>query len=190
MATTVWAVAALTLVAPSLGMVHPGLPSDQYHAWLDPIVFAAIGVAAAWMWAARSLVVKAAAATLVVACLTLSIVSMPPFTSARGGWPSAAVAADRIRAVTGDSPTAVTGVYKTGAAVEFPLRRAGSTVIDPSAAEFLVVTCDPLFERPVGIPCGGPAEAARAFMAGFALAEVKDCFANGPRRDICIFHRR
>ena len=106
----------------------------------------------------RSTVLKAAATTVVLACLTLSIVSMPPFTSARGGWPSAAEAADRIRAVTDDHPTAVTGVYKTGAAVEFPLRRAGSRVVDPSVAEFLVVTCDPLFERAVGIPCGGPAE--------------------------------
>jgi hypothetical protein len=171
-------------------MVHAGLPNDQYHAWLDPIVFAAIGIAAASMWGARSLVVKAAAATVVVACLTLSIVSMPPFTTARGGWPSAVEAAARIRAVTSGSPTAVTGVYKSGAAVEFPLRRAGSTVVDPAAAEFLVVTCDPLFERGVGIPCGGQAEAARAFMAGFAMATVRDCFANGPRRDICIFQRR
>ena len=190
MATTVWAVVALTLAAPNLGVIHSGLPNDQYHAWLDPIILAAIGVAAAWLWGARSTVLKAAATTVVLACLTLSIVSMPPFTSARGGWPSAAEAADRIRAVTDDHPTAVTGVYKTGAAVEFPLRRAGSRVVDPSVAEFLVVTCDPLFERAVGIPCGGPAEAARAFMAGFAMAETRDCFANGPRRYICIFHRR
>ena len=154
-------------------MIHPGLPNDQYHAWLDPIIFAAFGVAVAWMWAARPKVVKAAAVTVLVACLTLSIVSMPSFASAPGGWPSAATAADRIRAVTDDKPTAVTGVYKSGAAVEFPLRRAGSTVVDPSAAEFLVVTCDPLFERAVGIPCGGPAEAARAFMAGLALAETR-----------------
>jgi hypothetical protein len=189
-ATTVWAVAALTLVAPSLGMIHPGLPNDQYHAWLAPIVFAAIGVAVAWLWASRPIVMKAAASAVVVACLTLSTVSMPPLMSARGSWPTAAAAAARIRAVTEDKPTAVTGVYKTGAAVEFPLRRAGSTVVDPSVAEFLVVVCDPLFERSVGIPCGGRAEAARAFMVGFALAEVKDCFANGPRRDICVFHRR
>jgi hypothetical protein len=115
---------------------------------------------------------------------------MPPLMSAHGGWPTAAAAAERIRAVTEGKPTAVTGVYKTGAAIQFPLRRAGSTVVDPSVAEFLVVTCDPLFEGPVGIPCGGRAEAARAFMAGFALAEAKDCFANGPRRDICVFRRR
>lgn len=189
-ATTVWAVAALTLIAPSLGRIHPGLPTDQYHAWLDPIVVAAIGVAVARLWAARPIVMKAAATAVVIACLTLSTVSMPPLVSARGGWPTAAAAADRIRMVTDDKPTAVVGVYKSGAAVEFPLRRAGSTVVDPPFAEFLVVTCDPLFERAVGIPCGGPAEAARAFMAGFALAEAKDCFANGPRRDICVFRRR
>jgi hypothetical protein len=188
--TTIWAVAALTVVAPGLGMIHPGLPNDQYHAWLDPILFAAIGVAVAWLWAARPIVMKATALAVLVACLTLSTVSMPPLMSAHGGWPTAAAAAERIRAVTEGKPTAVTGVYKTGAAIQFPLRRAGSTVVDPSVAEFLVVTCDPLFEGPVGIPCGGRAEAARAFMAGFALAEAKDCFANGPRRDICVFRRR
>ena len=153
MATTVWAVVALTLAAPNLGVIHSGLPNDQYHAWLDPIILAAIGVAAAWLWGARSASLEGGGHNSRPRLLEpLSIVSMPPFTSARGGWPSAAEAADRIRAVTDDHPTAVTGVYKTGAAVEFPLRRAGSRVVDPSVAEFLVVTCDPLFESAVGIP--------------------------------------
>ena len=46
-ASTVWAVIALSLISPNLALTIPGLPNDHYHAWLDPILFAAIGVAVA-----------------------------------------------------------------------------------------------------------------------------------------------
>ena len=187
--TTVWAIAALTLLAPSLAVIHPGLPRDQYHSWLDPIVFTAIAIGVAWMWSARSMLVRTAAATVIVVCAVPSILVMPSFERSGGGWPVAAEAAETIRPALGDEPTAVTGVYKSGGAIEFPLRRSGAAIVDASRARFLVVTCDPLFENAVGLACGGPAEAAQAQLVGFP-AKDGSCFVNGPRREVCIFTRR
>jgi hypothetical protein len=116
--------------------------------------------------------------------------SLPPLSSPDGGWPRAAQTAARIRSMTGDHPTAVLGVEKTGAALEFPLSRQRSPIAQPPAAEFLVITCDPLFFRAVVMPCGGPAEEACARAVGFPTARVVDRFADGPRRVISVFTNR
>ena len=42
--TIAWSAAALALFAPSLAVVTPGLPNDHYHAFLDPLVIALVGV--------------------------------------------------------------------------------------------------------------------------------------------------
>jgi 4-amino-4-deoxy-L-arabinose transferase-like glycosyltransferase len=189
-ATTVWAVIALTLISPSLALTIPGLPNDQYHAWLDPILFAVIGVAVATLSAApRALVGRSAAVAMVAACVMLSAVAMPPLSSPDGGWRRAAESAARIRSVTGDQPTAVTGVAKSGGALEFPLRRRGTPIAAPSAAEFLVVSCDPLFEAGVGMRCGGPAEEAIARQMGYNPTRLVDRFADSPRRVVSVFTR-
>ncbi|QLL06179.1 glycosyltransferase family 39 protein [Mycobacterium vicinigordonae] len=184
-ASTAWAALALAVVAPGLATPVAGLPTDQYHTWLDPILFAAVGISAARLWTA--LVPRTAAVVAIAACIALSVASLPPLKSPDGGWPRASDTATRIRAVTGTHPTAVTGVAKTGAALEFPLRRQGSPRADPSAAEFLVVTCDPLFFRVAVLPCGGQAEAATARDIGFPTARLMDRFADGPRRVVSIF---
>lgn len=185
-ATTVWGVLALAVLAPALATPLAGLPTDQYHAWLDPILLAAIGSAAARGWRGR-LAAKTAAVALVGACVALSLSSLPPPSSPDGGWPRAAATASRIRALTGDHTVAVVGVGKSGAALEFPLRRQYSPHAEPAVAEFLVVTCDPLFFRVSVLPCGGQAEAAAAREYGFPRARVVDRFADGPRRVISIF---
>lgn len=185
-ATTVWAVLVLAVLAPTLATPFAGLPTDQYHAWLDPILLAAIGSASARWWCGR-LVAKASGVAMVGACVVLSLMSLPPLSSPDGGWPRAAVTATRIRAVTGDHTVAVAGVGKSGAALEFPLRRSHSPGADPAVAAFLVVTCDPLFFRVSVLPCGGQAEAAVARELGFPRARVVDRFADGPRRVISIF---
>jgi hypothetical protein len=92
--------------------------------------------------------------------------------------------------VTGDQPTAVTGVAKSGGALEFPLRRLGTPIAAPSTAAFLVVSCDPLFEAGVGLRCGGPAEQAIARQIGFTGTRLADRFADGPRRVVSVFARR
>lgn len=187
-ATTLWTVTALAVVAPVLAIPFAGLPTDQYHTWLDPILLAAIGSAAARWW--TGLLPRITAAVAVGSCIALSIVSLPPGTSPDGGWPRAADTASRIRTVTGSHSVAVIGVAKTGAALEFPLRRQGSPIADPSTAEFLVVTCDPLFFRVAVLPCGGQAEAATAREIGFPTARVVSRFADGPRRVVSIFANR
>jgi hypothetical protein len=190
-ATTGWAVISLSLISPGLALTIAGLPNDQYHAWLDPILFAVIGVAVATLSAAtRPQVAKPAAVAIVAACVALSVAAMPPLSAPDGGWPRAAETADRIRSLTGDRPTAVTGVAKSGGALEFPLRRQGAPVTTPAAADFLVITCDPLFELGVGVPCGGPAEELIARQMGFTATRLVDRFADSPRRVVSVFARR
>ena len=186
--TTVWAIVTLALVAPTLAVSYPGLPRDQYYSWLHPIVFAAIGVAVGRMWSARPVVLRWAAVGVVAVCAVSAIIVMPPFAPSPKGWPYAVQAAERVRPAVGDVPTAVTGVNKSGGAIEFPLRRSGVAIVDPSEATFLVMTCDPLFERSIGLACGGPAEIAEAALVGFP-AEESSCFYNTPRRYVCILTR-
>ena len=174
-----WATAALTFLAPSLASFTPGLPNDQYHAWLTPIVFAVVGVAVVRLKA------RAWAIATVAACLALSLTSMPPLNSPDGGWPKAAETAERIRTTARDQPIAVMGVAKSGAAMGFPLWRDGKP--NTPTGTLLVVTCDRLFERSVGMLCGGPAESAIARKAGFE--RLIGTFEDGPRRVVCLFAR-
>jgi hypothetical protein len=186
--TTIWAVVALSFIAPSLATPFVGLPTDQYHTWLDPILFATIGTVGARLWTTGvAPVPKIAAVALVGSCIALSLASQPPLSSPDGGWPRAVQTAARIRSITADHTTAVIGVEKSGAAIQFPLRRQRSPIGEPSRAEFLVVTCDLLFFRASVLPCGGPAEEACAREVGFAIARVVDRFADGPRRTISVF---
>jgi hypothetical protein len=119
----------------------------------------------------------------------LSVAAMPPLSSPDGGWPRAAESAARIGSIVGDQPTAVAGVAKSGAALAFPLQRQGTPTAPPSTAEFLVVTCDPLFEAGVGLRCRGPAETAIARQMGFTHARLVDRFVDGPRRVVSVFAR-
>jgi hypothetical protein len=188
--TTGSAVIALSLISPSLALTIAGLPNDQYHAWLDPVLFAVIGVAVARLSAApRSLAGRPAAVAIVAACVALSAAAMPPILAPDGGWPRAAEAAVRIRSVTGDEPTAVTGVAKSGGALEFPLRRQGTPITTPKVADFLVVSCNPLFEVGVGVRCGGPAEELIARQMGFTANRLVDRFVDGPTRVVSVFAR-
>jgi 4-amino-4-deoxy-L-arabinose transferase-like glycosyltransferase len=188
--TIAWAVLALTFVTPTLAEFVEGLPNDQYHAWLDPILFAIIGVAVARLRAMRARVGRASAIAIVVSCLALSLASVPPLRSPDGGWPRAAESAGRIRAVGRNQWTAVIGVAKSGAALAFPLHRDGQRLTSASTADVLVVTCDRLFERAVGVPCGGSAELAVARQFGFPAVRLVDRFEDGPRRVICVFARQ
>ncbi|ORB64168.1 ArnT family glycosyltransferase [Mycolicibacterium tusciae] len=187
--TTAWAIVALALIAPTLAVSYPGLPTDQYYSWLHPIVFTAIGIGVSWMWSARPVLVRCAAAAAVIVCIVSAIVVMPSFTPSAKGWPHAVHAAEKVRATLGDVPIAVTGVNKSGGAIEFPLRRSGVPIVEPSEATFLVMTCDPLFERSIGLACGGPAEIAEAALVGFPAKEGS-CFYNTPRRYVCILTRQ
>ena len=189
-ATTMWTVMALSLISPSLAVIDAGVPNDQYHGWLDPVLLAAVGVAVARMCAtAQRLTPRVVAVVAVAACVGLSVASMPPLSSPDGGWPRAAAAALRIGSVAGDRPIAVTGVAETGGELEFPLRRRHLPIGDLRSAQVLVVVCDPYFERAIGLPCGGWAELSRARQAGFPAARLVDRFTDSPRRVVCLFTR-
>ncbi|QNI08072.1 hypothetical protein GAN17_18705 [Mycobacterium kubicae] len=187
-ATAIWAVLALSVIAPTLAIPFVGLPTDQYHTWLDPILFAAIGVAGGRLCApGMALTRKAAGGVLVGGGVALTVTCLPPLASPDGGWPRAVETATRIRALTGDHSIAVTGVEKSGAAIELPLRRQWVPIAPPATADFLVVTCDPLFFHSTVLTCGGPAEAAYARWIGFPTARVVSRFADGPRRVVSLF---
>jgi hypothetical protein len=189
--TVIWAVTALTFISPTLATFTPGLPNDQYHAWLDPILFTVIGMAVARLVArSPATVFMSLAAAIVVTCVGLSLAVMPPLSSPDGGWPVAADTAAKIRKIVGDQPVAVIGVAKSGGSLEFPLRRQRSVTAPSSDAGFLVVTCDPLFEGAIGAPCGGPAEMAYAQRAGFPNPRLIDRFDDSPRRVVCVFRRQ
>lgn len=188
-ATTAWAVLAFTLISPSLAVIVPSLPNDQYHAWLDPVLFGAIGAAVARIATSEVMRRRVAAVALVVACVAISMASTPPLTSPDGGWTGADAAAQRILDEAGDRTIAVTGVAKAGTALGFPLRRAHAQLVPPDKADILVVACDPLFAHFFGKPCGGAAENAIAAFHGFRNPQVIDRFTNGPRRVVTVFAR-
>jgi 4-amino-4-deoxy-L-arabinose transferase-like glycosyltransferase len=188
-ATTIWAIFALSVVSPSLGVITAGLPNDQYHGWLDPILFATVAVAAAQLWNSATTLGRVTGASITASCVALGLIAMPPPSAPDGGWPSARAAAERIRSDAGDGPIAVTGVAKSGTSLSFPLQRAGTLIVDATSAKYLVVVCDPLFERAIGMPCGGPAETAIAAQVGFPAGGLVDQFTDGPRRVVCVFAR-
>jgi 4-amino-4-deoxy-L-arabinose transferase-like glycosyltransferase len=185
--TTGWVIVALALITPSLGVITPGLPNDQYHGWLDPILLALVGVAVAYLLSTSMAFGWVGGATILSVCVILSLVRIPPLQAPDGGWPAAVAASDRVRSITGDDPVAVTGVAKPGTALIFPLQRDGVRIVDPGSANYLVVVCDPLFERAVRVPCGGPAETSIAQQFGFPATGLVDRFSNSPRRVVCVF---
>ena len=181
-----WSTAFLTLAAPSLASVVPGLPNDHYHAFADPMVFTLVGLGAAAlanltapkMLAGRRLGAIIAAVG-VAALLGWNVTHLPPATNPDGGLPAGEVAAERVEtslATAGISRDAVVRIrslptFKSTEAMAYPLLRAGlpiladmakgtapgSTQQDPSPGG-LVLLCDDRFHDAIGAHCDGPAE--------------------------------
>lgn len=187
-----WSVAFLTVAAPSLATVIPGLPNDHYHAFADPlvVVLVGLGVAAA---VERSSVAGGVAAVALVALIGWNVTHLPPATHVDGGFPAAERAGarvlDALRGV-GVAPSDVVLVrslppFKSTEAVAYPLIRSGQSVlaetprgtapgsVDTAEAysndltpRALVLLCDQLFRAAIGADCGGPAESVVAPDAG------------------------
>jgi 4-amino-4-deoxy-L-arabinose transferase-like glycosyltransferase len=164
-----WSVIALSVAAGGLTSVVPGLPTDHYHAFLDPIVFVTAGLGAAALVRRPDVLVRRldalgpALAIAAVATVTVfNLAHWPPPTAPDGGWPAAEAAATRIVRTTGDRSIALLSVptFKAADAIAFPLVREGAVVAPLGSASALVVVCDRLFEPIVGAACGGPAEEA------------------------------
>jgi hypothetical protein len=200
-ATLTWSILALTVAASGLATVIPGLPNDHYHAFADPIVFAAVGLGVAalarWRLADVSVPVGTAlAAGLVAVPLVFNLSRQPPAVVADGGWPAGRAAAERVLAA-GPSPISVASLpaFKSADAMRFPLVAAGASVVadsgamDNTAPEPMtrVILCDSLFENAIGAPCGGPAEDEMVADQGVSLA---DRFEAAPGRWVSVYVSR
>ena len=210
----VFSTVALAFVAPSLQRVVAGLPNDHYHAFLDPIVVLLLAIPAGHAFSRASATWRehrrplALAAVLVVgtgvAALELTALSRkPPHVDPDGGWPAAKAAGERIVRVTGGGTVWLTGLpsFKLTDGIGFPIDRAGGRagfLIDlngyPEIGMATVVVCDRLFEGPIGLPCGGPAEddlVARAVELGsgpgVAPPMLIDRFDASPRTSVSIY---
>lgn len=121
-----------------LATVTP-LPVDHYHAFLDPIVFIAVGLTAAGLWrlaerinlgAAARLAVRGAVGAAVAGLVVFNLAIAPPLQAPDGGWPAAEAAGRRILAVTGARPIELRSLpaFKAADAYGFPLIRLGAAV--------------------------------------------------------------
>lgn len=205
-ATVGWGIVGLTFMAPSLSTVVEGLPNDHYHAFLDPAVFALVGLGLAALITerpeplpgvratpplvdrtARSLALLALAALLAV-----QVGQWPPVTASDGGYPAAEAAARRIlkdAEALGGITLAGLPKFKTTEGVEFPLRVLGAEIVSPAEAGVLVVVCDRLFEPVIHETCGGSAEAT---IVGESerFVDLFDRFALSRRTEISVYVER
>lgn len=111
------------------------LPVDQYHAFLDPIVFVGVGVTIAALWRlARAMPSRMVARGLVAAAtaglVVFNLANQPPSPALDGGWPAAEQASQQILAATGGDPIELRGLpaFKGTDAYGFALVRAGASV--------------------------------------------------------------
>jgi 4-amino-4-deoxy-L-arabinose transferase-like glycosyltransferase len=185
----VWSTAFLTLAAPSLATVVPGLPNDHYHAFTDPMVFTLVGLGVAALAAvtartdppARRLVGPIVAAVGVLALVSWNLGHLPPAIHPDGGFPAAEQAGSRVEAALADAGIGSEEVlrirslpdFKSSEAMAYPLVRAGRVVVADTPAGIivhggaaeerqpgaLVLLCDDRFREAIGAGCGGPAEA-------------------------------
>ena len=189
-----WTVAFLTVAAPSLSTVVPGLPNDHYHAFADPmvVVLAGLGVA----MAVRDGLRRPAGATAVVILAVIvgwNLAHLPPGTHPDGGYPAGQAAGDRADgALTAagterSRPVLVQSLphFKSSEAMAYPLARLGrafvaempssdapGSVARPRDGRFggLVLLCDDRFAGPIG--------------ASLRRASRGDDHARGRRRDV------
>jgi 4-amino-4-deoxy-L-arabinose transferase-like glycosyltransferase len=133
-----WSTAFLTVAAPSLASVVPGLPNDHYHAFADPMVYAVVGIGAAI--ALRGGAARPAGIAAIVAIVALAgwnLTHMPPAVNADRGFPAGQAAADRADAalsaagVPRDSVVLVRSLpdFKSTEAMAYPLARLGRAYI-------------------------------------------------------------
>ncbi len=161
-ATLVLGWLVLVFAAPGLSSVTP-LPVDHYHAFLDPIVFVALGLGVAAVWRgvpasadggvdvdagvdveatrrqSRQDVPPGVARTVVVAALAVllawNVATWPPGVAVDGGWPAAQAAGERIVAALGGRAAVFVSLpeFKSADAYRFPIERDHPGAVDVSA---------------------------------------------------------
>jgi hypothetical protein len=193
--TIAFAAVVLGLFFPSSTVVTP-LPVDHYHAFLDPVVAAivGIGVAALMRAGARSEAARlagvATGAGILAAIVGWNLVAQPPATSPLGTWPDAREDAARIARDAGpDAPIGVMWVpdFKSADLYRYPLMVARRAPVDPAGAAVVVIGCDGLFVD----DCGGPAERrALTGLGNGARYEEIDRFVPIDGRTVTVWERR
>jgi hypothetical protein len=209
-----FSIIALAFDAPSLQRVVPGLPNDHYHAFLDPIVILLVAIPAGHLFSRASLawretrrpIALVGVISIGVAIAGLELLALarkPPHVDPNGGWPAMQAAGARIVQATNGGPVLVIGLpdFKLPDAIRFPIEHAGgqpTAVADlmgyPEGFPPTVVACDRLFEGPIGLACGGPAEDAYVAEltltysgAGAAPPALVERFDVSPRTSISIY---
>jgi hypothetical protein len=191
-----FAAVALGLLFPSSTIVVPLLPVDHYHAFLDPVVAALVGIGIGAMargfLSGRSagIVGVAAAAAILVAIVGWNLATQRPATSALGDWGAARAAADRIIADAGaDGEIGLVWLpgIKSPDAIGYPLTVSGRPPADPLTAGTVAVVCDDPFVD----DCAGAAELRGLDGAGGAASfDMVDRFTPSPGRTVTVYVRR
>jgi hypothetical protein len=214
-----WSVAFLTVAAPSLAAVVPGLPNDHYHAFADPMVVVLVGLGVAALARDVRPPVGAILAAFVVAALVgWNLLHLPPAAHPDGGFPAGDAAGARIDAaleragVRRNDAIRIRSLpdFKSTEAVAYPLARLGRAYVADTpkglapgsqvspdgspptdvALRGLVLLCDDLFRDAIGGPCGGPAEASLTPDAGGRWGDLLERFEAAPGRWISVYGPR
>ncbi|MGA2512227.1 MAG: hypothetical protein ABSG37_01220 [Candidatus Limnocylindrales bacterium] len=169
------------------------LPTEQYHAIVDPLVLVAAGLVVGglwkqgrqrWMTISRRIVALAALGLV----LTWNVGHWPPLTSPDGGWPAAQAAATRLERDAGGSAIAIVPLFAPAGsdAYLYPLERDGVTAVAPDRATTVVLLCDSTWLT----GCGGSAETSWLATDPAALGLTRiDRFAAAPDRIISVYVR-
>ncbi len=205
--TLAFAAVALGLLFPSSTIVTPLLPVDHYHAFLDPVVAAIVGIGVAAlargfisgiptgqraMGDGRSVGVVgvAAAVAILVVIVGWNLATQRPATSALGDWAAARAAADRIVADAGaDGEIGLIWLpdIKSPDAIGYPLTVSGRAPADPEKAGTVAVACDDPFVD----DCAGAAEMrALDSVGGAASFDMVDRFEPSPGRTVTVYARQ
>ncbi len=134
--TLAWSIAGLWLLASGLATIVAELPVDHYHAFLDPVVVAALGVALAGIYR-RNKVGRLVTTLAVAALVGWNLANQPPMQAVDGGWPAAEQAAGRIGGTIGEGTLGLVSLpeFKNPDAYGFPLIRAGRVLATPASAD-------------------------------------------------------
>ena len=171
------------------------LPTEQYHAYADPLALIAAGLVLGGLWQTRrawrgvrlgKLVVTVALAGLVAWNAT----RLPPLTAPDGGWPAAHAAAQRLEADAQGGSIAFVALpaIKGADAYIYPLTYDGATLTTPADAATVVVLCDSFW---VATGCGDSSAEAGWLLdasAGPGLSLVER-FSPAPYRTLSVYHR-
>jgi hypothetical protein len=202
-----WSTAFLTVAAPSLASVVPGLPNDHYHAFADPMSLAALPTTGGATTPRANAAIVASFA--VVALVGWNLTHLPPAIHPDGGVPAGEAAGRRIEttlAGAGIGPDAIIRLrslptFKSTEAMAYPLVRDGRPVVADMAKGIapgsalqerepgaLVLLCDDRFQEAIGARCGGPAEATVTSDTGSSTwGPLLDRFEAAPQRFVSIY---